>query len=142
MDRTRLVALLQFYDPERAVSEEWWFPLQSLRMAEEIAHTAPVGRTDADTRTALREDLLAAEMRLGRFYARDAIISLLNNWPTTSPLSLEVLGGPANFLKALRLIAKAYLAQPIPDLRQAGEDGSAAGDIMHILWAQLQRLCR
>ena len=113
-----------------------------MRMAEEIAHTAPVGRTDADTRTALREDLLAAEMRLGRFYARDAIISLLNNWPTTSPLSLEVLGGPANFLKALRLIAKAYLAQPIPDLRQAGEDGSAAGDIMHILWAQLQRLCR
>ncbi|ELR24495.1 uncharacterized protein ACA1_032840, partial [Acanthamoeba castellanii str. Neff] len=37
---------------------------------------------------------------------------------------------------------RAYLAQPIPDLRQAGEDGSAAGDIMHILWAQLQRLCR
>jgi hypothetical protein len=112
-------------------------------MADEATRIASAnGQSDADARTMLREELLEAEMRLGRFYARDAIISLLNNWPTTSPLSVEVLGGPANFLKALRLIAKAYLAQPIPNLRQSGEISSAGGDIMHILWTQLQRLCR
>jgi len=35
IDRTRLLALLQFYDPERGLKEEWWYPLQALQPSEE-----------------------------------------------------------------------------------------------------------
>lgn len=135
--------MLQFYDPERAVSEQWWFPLQSLRVAEatkpEIQHASIYSnQVDQSAILALRQDLLAAEMRLGWFSARNAIISLLGNWSPRIPFSLDSLGGSLSFLKLLRLIAKAHLTHPIPELDQA----SNSDNIMRTLWAHLYRLLR
>lgn len=161
IDRSRLVALLQFYDSERAVSEEWWFPLQSLSIANgngssvtppnhttaqeggQSRHAGSGRRGDDEARSkidTLRDTLLAAEMRLGQLYARGSIITLLKNWPDSHPLSLEVIGGPASFLKALRLIARAHLAQSVPELRQL--DRGVEKGIMNLLWGQLRRLCQ
>ncbi len=146
------MALLQFYDPERAMREEWWFPLQSLNLACEpktsnfvepkkgIQENDQHNNADLRKLITLREELLITEIELARLYSRNAIINLLTHWPDAFPLSLSTLGGPSGLLKTLHLIAKEYLCQPIPILNTESVQSNQRS-FMQILWQSLQQLC-
>eukprot|EP01090_Pellita_catalonica_P010315 TRINITY_DN2176_c0_g5_i2.p1 TRINITY_DN2176_c0_g5~~TRINITY_DN2176_c0_g5_i2.p1 ORF type:complete len:1338 (+),score=328.87 TRINITY_DN2176_c0_g5_i2:43-4056(+) len=103
--------------------------------------TAPLRQkrttTNQQTRRSLISSVIAVEEKLCNIYARNAIVSLLSNWPTSIPLSLPALAGTQGLVKTLNLIAKVHLCQTIPTTKEQ----DSADPFLHILSTQLQSLC-
>eukprot|EP01087_Luapelamoeba_hula_P023116 TRINITY_DN844_c2_g1_i10.p1 TRINITY_DN844_c2_g1~~TRINITY_DN844_c2_g1_i10.p1 ORF type:complete len:2295 (+),score=402.99 TRINITY_DN844_c2_g1_i10:4295-11179(+) len=142
VDLTRLVALLEFYDPERALKEEWWYPMQSLQLAanEEVEDDDHNSSNSKLSLLSLRSTELAeTEVQLSSVYARNAIVSVLSNWHSDLPFLLPSLGGIMGLTGILHLVAKEHLCQPVPQLTLHNTVDQST-TFMRTLWDKLREL--
>jgi len=140
IDVVSLVALLEFYDPERAMKEEWWFPMQSLELPQEDDFNERLESSELENKPNWLEgvcsSLVDTEKQLSSLYVRNSMISLLTHWPHACPLKFSSFGGVNGLLKVLRFIAKERLCETVPSVPFKDKH-----PFMDILWEKLRSIC-
>jgi hypothetical protein len=100
VDHPNSLVLVQFYNPELAALNEWWYHIKVLEKCEQAPVPSPVNSLPSDT---LQTKLTESNIEMTNIYARRTLLSLLNHVP------FAVSDGAIQAKDALALIS----AEPI-----------------------------
>lgn len=125
LNTTNGTALLELYDPERGVWQEWWYPQRFLRRPVKNVHD-PWPHTRKQMLILTQVHFVDTETALLRKYAGQALLSLLAHWPETMRFSFESVGDHS-LLAFLKYVAAEYLtgATPSDPINPPDEDQGA-----------------